>query len=264
MPTLCRDIDEVQFTSDKARIQKQEGEKGLASFIRWLSDQADGWCSIGLCPSGTCKGHWKDTEVKLLEETDEYIDVQFSVKIFCRCDDGEKPAEDESSDGSAGSSSSSTGSSTGTGSCVCSQAEEDAEFQQMITHYTAAVNNARSNGYQAANDPGYSDPGLGFHKVGNCADWQQVSWASLVTRTWKCWKIQQIRARQEWTLLTFHHFVRLEAVRSGRVVFLDPWRSGNADYWESTQFPFPDGNGWAHTETLTHDAGAAPRDPGND
>ncbi len=60
--------------------------------------------------------------------------------------------------------------------CVCTQAEEDAEFQQMTDFYTAAVNNARGAGnYQAADDPGYSDPGLGFHRVGNCADWQQVS-----------------------------------------------------------------------------------------
>lgn len=153
--------------------------------------------------------------------------------------------------------------------CRCSKTQEDAEFQQMIALYTAAVNNARADGYQAGNDPGYSDPGVGLlnpggtHKAGNCADWQQVSWGALVPRTWKCWHIQKIRARQHWTLFGFHHFVRLQAC-SGRVVFLDPWKTGNPDQWEAKDFPFADGVGWAHTPTHTHQVGDAPRDPGND
>ena len=148
--------------------------------------------------------------------------------------------------------------------CPCTQAEEDAEFQQMIGFYSTAVQNARGpGGYQAANDPNYSDPGLGFHRVGNCADWRQVSWAALVTRTWRCWKIEKIRARQHWTIFGFHHFVKLESCR-GRVVYLDPWSTGNPDVAEAADFSFQDGNGWAHTTTHTHEAGDAPRDPGND
>jgi hypothetical protein len=124
------------------------------------------------------------------------------------------------------------------------------------------VNDARALGYQAGNDPGYSDPGLGFHRVGNCADWQQVSWASLVTRTWQCWRIQKIRARQHYSLFTFHHFVKLEAVCGGRIIFLDPWQTANPDYWQASAFPFL--SGWSHTSTHTHNPGDSRRDPGND
>ncbi|MEO1860055.1 MAG: hypothetical protein ABGZ19_09180 [Verrucomicrobiales bacterium] len=257
MPTLCRDVDDVNFKSDRVRIAKQEGEVGLAPFIRWITLQADGWCSIGLCASGTCKGHLRNTEVSLLEETDEYIDVGFSTTIYCSCDGGESSTDDTGS-----SSVSSGGNSADDGKC--SQAEEDAEFQQMIGFYTDAVNNARQTGYQAGNDAGYSDPGFGMHRVGNCADWQQVSWSALVTRVWKCWKIQQIRARRDYSVFSYHHFVRLEGTCSGRVVYLDPWNTGNPDKWEAADFPFEDGNGWVHTDTHTHGAGDNPRDPGND
>jgi hypothetical protein len=132
----------------------------------------------------------------------------------------------------------------------------------MIGFYNDAVNNAPATGYQAGNDPGYSDPGLGFHRVGNCADWQQMSWAALVTRAWNCWKSEKIRARQHWSALTYHHFVRLEAICSGQVDYLDPWRTGDPDNWEAADFPFHDGNGWAHTTTHTHEAGDSPRPPG--
>ena len=71
--------------------------------------------------------------------------------------------------------------------CDCKQEQEEAELQSIISYYQTAVNNARSTGYQAANDPGYSDPGLGLHKVGNCADWAKVSWGALVVWKWKCW-----------------------------------------------------------------------------
>ena len=147
--------------------------------------------------------------------------------------------------------------------CRCTKAEEDAELQSMLALYANDVANARANGYQAANDPGYSDPGLGFHSVGNCADWSQVSWSSLVTRTWKCWHVQKIRARRHWTLCTFHHFVRIQSC-SGRVIFLDPWSSGTAAWWEASAFPFAESAGWSHSPTHTHQAGDSARDPGND
>ncbi len=153
--------------------------------------------------------------------------------------------------------------------CRCSKKEEDAEFQRIISLYSKAVNEARAYGYQAADDPGYSDPGVGLlnpggaHKVGNCADWAQVSWAALVTYTWRCWHIQKIRAYQHWTLFGFHHFVRLQSCR-GRVIYLDPWKTGKPDWWEQKDFPFPDGAGWSHSPIRTHQAGDPPRDPGND
>lgn len=262
MPELCKEIDEIRFSSKGVRIEKKEGENGLGAFLRWMKGQANGWCQSGLCSSGECVGHWKNTRLRILKETDDYVKLRFSVVIFCSCDGGEE--ETGSSETPSSSSGTSGASSADAGDCACTRAQENAELQQMLQHYATAVNNARATGYQAANDPGYSDPGLGFHKVGNCADWQKVSWGALVVRRWRCWDITQIRARQEWTLLTFHHFVKIRAICSGRVFYLDPWGSGNPDHWPGSSFPFPDGNGWAHTETLTHSAGSAPRDPVDD
>lgn len=68
--------------------------------------------------------------------------------------------------------------------CVpCSEAEQKAEFDRMMDLYRAEVKQARDNGYQCGNDPNYSDPGLGTHKVGNCADWAATSWRALVQTT---------------------------------------------------------------------------------
>lgn len=148
--------------------------------------------------------------------------------------------------------------------CKCKKKEEDAELQAMLKFYSWHVKNARDTGYQAADDPGYSDPGLGFHKVGNCADWMKVSWAALVVRKWKCWNVHKIRARKHWTLLTFHHFVELESTcksRPKRQIYLDPWKSGKPTWWPAGKFPFADGVNWGHTRTATHKAGDKPRDP---
>ncbi len=267
MPTLCNDIPPIKFSSRRTRIAKQEGERGLAAFNRWLKGQADGWCAEGLCSSGPCESRWNGTRARLLKETDEYIEVRFSVTISCHCA-AQEPTETEPTAITPEPTGSGDGSGTappdGQGDCVCTKEEEEAELQRMLDLYKDAVNNARATGYQAGNDPNYSDPGLGLHKVGNCADWQQVSWAALVPHTWKCWRVKQIRARQAWTLFGFHHFVKIEAVCSGRVLYLDPWKSGKPDFWGPATFPCPDGNGWYHTETITHQAGAEPRDPGND
>ncbi len=59
--------------------------------------------------------------------------------------------------------------------------------------------------------------------------------------------------------LMYHHFVRLEAICSGQVDYLDPWRTGDPDNWEAADFPFHDGNGWVRTTTHTHEAGDSPR-----
>ncbi|HAB18045.1 MAG TPA: hypothetical protein PLX89_14845 [Verrucomicrobiota bacterium] len=253
MPSLCRDLPEITFSSERTRIAKKEGQNGLGAFVPWIKAQADSWCMDGLCSKGGCVGHLQGTQAELLEETDEYIEVRFSTKISCRCE-GERIESPHSTPNSGSSSSPTSG--------CCTPSEEEAEFQTMLQLYTAAVNNARADGYQAGNDPGYSDPGLGFHRVGNCADWQQVAWAALVTRTWRCWRVQKIRARQHWTLRTFHHFVKLEAVCSGRIIFLDAWASGKPEYWEAAAFPCL--NGWGHTVTHTHQPGAPGHDPGND
>jgi len=151
--------------------------------------------------------------------------------------------------------------------CVCTKDEEDAEFMLILEEYVKAVVNARAEeggDYQAANDMFYFDWGFGLHKVGNCADWAQVSWAALVTRTWKCWRVQKIRAFLGGSLGTYHHFVQLRAVCSGRIVFLDPWRTGNPDWWEASEFPFPNHRRWIHNPIRTHEAGDPPRDPGHD
>jgi len=200
------------------------------------------------------------------------IDVKYRFAVTCSAE--QEPVEEEEEQPPVEEEGSETGSGSGTtpgGGTTppptpgnCTEAQEAAELQQMLALYSAEVTDRRAQGYQAGNDAGYSDPGLGFHAVGNCADWQQVSWSSLVTRTWNCWRIQKIRARRHWTPFTFHHFVRLTAVGSGRIVYLDPWKSGNPDQFENADFEFRDGHGWAHTETHTHQPGDSPRDPGND
>jgi hypothetical protein len=254
--TLCRDLDEIKFSARRKQIAKQEGEKGLAAFNRWIMEQANGWCSVGLCAQGDCKGHLKGTQVRLLAETDEHVEVRFSTTIYCACDSvASAPGTPPATTPGGGA-----GSAPGTGGCPCSVADEDAELASMLAHYADGVNSARANGYQAANDAGYSDPGLGFHNVGNCADWRHVSWSALVTRTWQCWQVEKIRAWRP--LLQFHHFVKITARCSGRVFYLDPWQTGNPDHWPAATFPFL--SGWSHTTTHTHAPDDPPRDPGND
>ncbi len=261
MPSLCREIDDVAFSSKRLRIHKKEGEKGLGAFVRWIEDEANGWCSAGLCLEGKCRGHIKGTSVRLLEETDEFVEVSFSTTVYCSCNNEDGTLVEEPTS-TSGENSGSPVTAPPTTPSACTPAQEDAEMRQMLQYYALAVNNARATGYQAASDPGYSDPGIGFHKVGNCADWQMVSWGAIVTRTWKCWKIEKIRARKHWTALTFHHFVKIKALKSSRVFYLDPWQTGAPDHWPAATFPFS--SGWAHTTTHTHNAGDAGRDPGND
>ena len=83
--TLCKDISEVKFQSDKISIQKKERESGLGAFYRWLQEQADGWCEKGVCSTGVCRGFFKDIAVKLLAEAKDHIEVSFSVIIYCKC-----------------------------------------------------------------------------------------------------------------------------------------------------------------------------------
>lgn len=84
--TLCRDIPPVNASSDNMRIDKEKGEKGLAAFNRWSKDQADAWCESGLCSSGKCRGQRSELSVRLIKETADYIEVQFTMKITCKCE----------------------------------------------------------------------------------------------------------------------------------------------------------------------------------
>ncbi len=84
--TLCKDLPEVNVSSDGTRIEKKKGEKGLASFNRWSKEQADGWCSIGLCSSGACRGQRSNMSAHVIKETDTYIEVRFSFTVGCKCE----------------------------------------------------------------------------------------------------------------------------------------------------------------------------------
>jgi len=84
--TLCRDLPSINVSSDSMRIDKKKGERGLAAFNRWSKEEADGWCSIGLCSSGTCRGQRSNLSVNLIKETDAFIEVKFSFTISCKCE----------------------------------------------------------------------------------------------------------------------------------------------------------------------------------
>lgn len=84
--TLCRDIPGINVSSDRTRINKKKGEKGLEAFNRWSKDEADGWCESGLCANGKCRGQRSELDVKLLNETANYIEVQFTMKVTCKCE----------------------------------------------------------------------------------------------------------------------------------------------------------------------------------
>ncbi|MRX28175.1 hypothetical protein [Kangiella sp. HZ709] len=85
--TLCAEKTPQNYSSQKKRIDKKAGEKSwLGTFNRWIADEANGYCESGLCSTGTCKGHLKDAvSVKLLTETNDYIEVKFEVTIYCKC-----------------------------------------------------------------------------------------------------------------------------------------------------------------------------------
>lgn len=84
--TLCRDIPGINVSSDSMRINKKKGEKGLEAFNRWSKGEADGWCEPGLCSSGKCRGQRSELRVKLLKETADHIEVEFTMKITCKCE----------------------------------------------------------------------------------------------------------------------------------------------------------------------------------
>jgi hypothetical protein len=83
--TLCKDIGDQVLSSSNQTIEKNTGEQGLAAFNRYIADQAAGWCDEGLCSTGTCKGHLRDTTVNLISETDDNIVVSYRVTIYCEC-----------------------------------------------------------------------------------------------------------------------------------------------------------------------------------
>ena len=152
------------------------------------------------------------------------------------------------------------------GECVpCSEADQKAEFDRMMDLYRAEVKQARDNGYQCGSDPNYSDPGLGYHKVGNCADWAATSWRALVRTTWKCWRVVKIRARHKFWA-THHNFVYIVPKCGGKKIFFDPWMSGRPDTFSEDVFKFTDGfwGLWMQYPLAEHAPGDPPRDPEKD
>ena len=150
-------------------------------------------------------------------------------------------------------------------SCVpCTPAEQNAELERMYRLYRDAVNNARQVGYQCGSDPNYTDYGPLHAKVGNCADWAQVSWGAVVVYTWKCWRVVRVRARHKWTIRSYHNFVYAEPRCGGDRVYFDPWQSGRPDVFVGDAFSAGDGfwGGWIHYPVAEHAPGDPPRDPG--
>jgi hypothetical protein len=145
----------------------------------------------------------------------------------------------------------------------CTQAQQKAEFDQMMDLYRKAIQNARDNGYQCGSDPNYSDPGDGKHKVGNCIDWAQTSWTALVVRTWDCWHVVKIRARRKFSIRAYHHFVYIVPKCGGKKIYLDPWTSGRPDTYSEDVFPFKTGffSLWIHYPLDRHNAGDRPKSP---
>lgn len=53
--------------------------------MRYLTEQADGWCGVGLCSNGKCRGVMSNTHAKLVSETANECTIEFSVDISCEC-----------------------------------------------------------------------------------------------------------------------------------------------------------------------------------
>lgn len=149
----------------------------------------------------------------------------------------------------------------------CSKEEEKAEFDRMMDAYRKAVKETRDQGAQCGDDPHYSDPGGGKHKLGNCIDWGFVAWAALRVHTWKCWDVYLIRAKKKWAFpVWYHHFVYIVPKCGGGKIFLDPSKRNTPDTYTEDVFPWADGfwSRYIHYPLLKHPAGAAPADPGKD
>ena len=136
---------------------------------------------------------------------------------------------------------------------ICTQAAMQAELNQMLALYRAAVTNARrQGGFQCKSDKNYFDPGRSIlHRIfghgkkappGNCADWARVTWGALVTRTWNCWRVVKIRARRMF-FKDSHNFVYITPRCGGgkRIIFdpyLDADKPNGKNIWNENVEPF--------------------------
>lgn len=141
----------------------------------------------------------------------------------------------------------------------CTPAQRQAEYDEIVARYRAAVEQARQGGYQCAADPDYDDPGDGNHaRPGNCADWAWTTWSALVTKQWACWDVMRIRARHKFAFWVYHQFVYIRPRCGGERIFLDPYTTGRPDRWREDAFPDRDGfwGGWIYYPVGRHPAGS--------
>lgn len=85
MATLCRDMPKTHFDGTTTIKKKDAKESGMSAALRYLTEQADGWCESGLCSNGKCRGVMSNTHVKLVSETANECTIEFSVDISCEC-----------------------------------------------------------------------------------------------------------------------------------------------------------------------------------
>ena len=146
----------------------------------------------------------------------------------------------------------------------CSAAERQSEYDQIISRYKAAVEQARLGGYQCVADPDYNDPGDGSQtRPGNCADWAWTTWSAIVNMQWNCWDVIKIRARHKFAFWVYHNFVYIRPKCGGDRIFLDPYKAGRPDRWVEDAFPEQDGfwGGWIYYPVGRHPAGSPAIDP---
>ena len=93
MPTLCRDIGGTTFTGTISIKKTGPTESGMGAAMRWLQEQANGWCESGLCSNGKCQGTLSKTHIKLLSDTNNEVKIEFSADIACACPPREQRIE---------------------------------------------------------------------------------------------------------------------------------------------------------------------------
>lgn len=85
MATLCKDLPKTRFEGTATIKKKDAKEPGMSAALRYLTEQADGWCKSGLCSNGKCQGVMSNTHVKLVSETANECTIEFGVDISCEC-----------------------------------------------------------------------------------------------------------------------------------------------------------------------------------
>ncbi len=85
MTTLCKDIPRTHFDGTTSVKRKDSAETALAAANRWLQEQANGWCDLGVCSVGKCNGVLSNVRVKVVSETADSCEIEFSADIACEC-----------------------------------------------------------------------------------------------------------------------------------------------------------------------------------